>query len=85
MQPIHHRRAQLLQRRERKLHLRLHTDRPHHRNPGAAQAQTPQRRLTDPRSPETTSTRLCHPRGRKQAIQRLALVAPVVQHPARPS
>jgi len=79
MQPIHHRRAQLLQRRERQAPSPTPHDARTTGTPARPQAQTPPRRLPTP-LPETTSTRLCPPRAPQAAIQRLALVAPVVQH-----
>ena len=86
VQPIQHRRAQLLQRRERELHLRLHTDRPHDPEPRRGPDRgLQQRRLADPRLAAhhqhpalPTAHRL------EQPLQRLALVAPVVQHLRRP-
>jgi hypothetical protein len=50
IQPIQQRRGQLLQDRERTLHLRLHTNRPHHPEPRrGADRRLDQRRLPDPR------------------------------------
>ena len=87
VQAIEHRRAQLLQRRERELHLRL--ARPTARatrNPDAASiAYSSSAVLPTPGSPRTTSTRLCPARTAvEQPLQRLALHAPAVQDLRRP-
>ena len=86
VQPIEHRRAQLLQGRERELHLRLDTDRPHDPEPRRGPDRgLQQRRLADPRlaahhqHPALPTTHRL-----KQPIQRLALAAPAVQHLRRP-
>jgi hypothetical protein len=86
VQPIQQRRAQLLQARERKLHLRLHTNRP--RNPKPRRRpdrRLQQRRLANPwlaadyQNPALRATHLI-----EQPLQRLALDAPAVQHLRRP-
>ena len=87
IQAIQHRRAQLLQRRERKLHLRLHTDRPHHpeprRRPGSQTAAAPSYQPRARRSPPDPALPTAH--RLKQPLQRLALVAPACSTSAGPS
>ena len=86
LQPIQHRRAQLLQGRERELHLRLHTHRPHDPEPRRGpDRRLQQGRLADPSLPANHQHPALSPsHRRKQPLQRLALAAPAVQHLRRP-
>ena len=81
LEPIHERRTQLLQPRERELHLRLHARGQHDAAPGGVLRQIPQQRaLTDARLP-AQHQRPARPRAdaRHQLIQRRALGAPPEQ------
>jgi hypothetical protein len=87
-QAVQHRRAQLVQRRERQLHLRLDTHRAHHpaarRLPGQVLQQ---RRLAHPRlAPHHQSTAFTRTHSRRQPAEHAALdvAAGQLRHRSRP-
>ncbi len=86
VQPIQHRRAQLLQGGERKLHLRLHTDRTRNPEPRRGRdRRLNQSRLADPSLPANHEHPALAPAHHlEQPFQRLALLAPAVQRLRRP-
>ena len=86
IEPIQQRCTQLLQRRERKLHLRLHTRSPHRPEPWRGPDRAlHQRRLANPRlAAYHQHPALSTPHRLKQPAQHPALSAPAVQHLRRP-
>ena len=85
-QPAQHRRAQLMQPRERQLHLRLHPRRPHHPATRRPPGQEPQqRRLAHPRlTTHHQNPALTPPHRRHQPAKHPALSPAADQHRPRP-
>jgi hypothetical protein len=81
LEPVEHGRAQLVQSRERQLHLRLHARRPRNAAPRRLPGDVvEQRRLAHAGfAAQDEHTTLARPHSRHQAIEQLALAAPAAQ------